>query len=398
MYFNINVVNFLKDLREIFPKDVLKSDTVFYVDEKDVDVVTVTDPKNSKERNYLRLYLYEDDDSPVKGHQYNENTSTHLVTYDTIDKFTGDSQCFLSQGAIVYISENFLNQLKANSVEDDKFTQYSSEVYSALVNEIRTVDDVIDYLEQVKIENTIESLSKISLHVDRYLIEDKTAFQCDFYLDLFDILVKSVRTRTEANDIIRFILDTNDSLKSILVSHGVMEWNNTIFIKISMMNKDGLKFQPSQLFDVYEPGKILTDVLSHHENFNEDEHGEISDVHVFKFTEPLIYPDIFPWGGVTEIRLFTTNPYFHQNELSHRIEEVLKAIDVESGLQGKPQSCYNYFKEMEKECTVEKNNLILNPNNVGYSKYTGSYDTIIDNGDKIHSIGYGLYMKLEPNE
>lgn len=404
MYFNINVVEFLKDLEELFPAGALKPKTVFFVDDNGSDIVTVTDPKNVKEQKYLRLYLYEGGDVPETGLGYDEEQNLTFVTYDVLDRFsgqgfTGNSQTFLSQGGILYVSENFLAYLKKKAGEENGFTQALPEIHPVLQTPLNTLDDVIGYVVEAKATSTLGTLCHVALHVDEYLNSDGTLMQFDYYVDLFDLLVKSGFTRSKANETIRFLLSVSESMKPILTSNGLAVWSKTIFVKVTIQASSGLRFPSSMLFDIYEPRKILVDVLGYHENFDAKTHGDVNDVHVFKFGNPTIYSNPTTWEQFGKVILFTVNPRFHQNDLSQRTEEVLKAMDAESCLQGKPQFCYAYFKTMEKECDIGAPNgdLILAPNNVLYNPCVDGYDISVNKGQQIFPIGHGLYMSLSNN-
>ena len=403
MYFNINAVNFLKDLQSMFPLGELKHDTVFFVDENDKDVVTVTDPKNAKEQKYLRLYLHEGDDVPEKGFRHDVEEGHCFITHDIFDRFAGqgfpgNSQSFLSQGMVVYISENYLKHLKQKSGEENGFDQYIPTIHPIHPSPLMTLDDIVHYVHQVKSEIVMATLCSIALHVDQYMDDDTTLHCYDYYLDIFDLLVKSGLTRTKANDVIQFILEQPESLKAILASHGMMVWGKTVFIKSTIQTNSGRQLPPAMLFDVYEPRKVLQDIMLQHENFNLNQHGEFTNVHVFTFANPVVYTNPATREPFGPIQLFTTNPRFHQTKLYDRIEEVLKAIDAESGLQGKPQSCYAYFKAMEKETQDAGKEIVLAPNNVNYNVYIDGYDIAVNNDDQIYHIGHGLYMSVVNNK
>ena len=399
MYFNINTVEFLKDLEELFPAGTLKPNTVFFVDENDGDVVSVTDPKNSKEQKYLRLYLYEGEDVPATGFSHDEEQSLAFVTYDILDRFAGqgfhgNSQSFLSQGGVLYVSENFLMHLKQVSEEEKGFAQYIPTIHPVHPSLLTTLDDIVDYVNQVKSEVVVATLCSIAVHVDQYMNDDATCHCCDYYVDVFDLLVKSGLTRTKANNVIRFILEQPESLKAILVNHGIMVWGKTVFVNTTLQTNICVRLPPAMLFNVYEPRKVLQEVMGHHENFNLNQHGEVASAHVFTFANPVIHTNPITPKPFSRVQLFTTNPRFHQNELGSRIEEVLKAIDVESGLQGKPQSCYAYFKAIEKDTQDMGKEIVLTPNNMKYNVYIDGYDIAVREGDKIHHIGHGLYMNI----
>ena len=403
MYFNINTVTFLKDIHELFPLDVFGEDSVFYVDEKDLGSVTVTDPKNSKEQKYLRMYLHEEDDVPTKDFLHDEDKEFYWFTPDVIDKFSGEglygnSQTFLIQGATLYVSEKFLKQLERRFNSEDGDKQPIPEIIRGDKETINTLDSAINCIEKIKAKHTAITLKTIATHTDGYLIDDEMSYKYDFYIDLFDLLVKASFTRSEANKAIQFILSAPETLKPILSYNGLMVWQNTVFIKVSTKTLIDFNLPTSPLFDTYEPRKILNDVLSFPEDFKEDTHGNLSDVHVFKFTQPIIYSSALHWVQFRNIQLFTMNPRFHKNELNQRTEDVLKAIDVESGLHGNPQMCYTYFRAMEKDCVLEGHEHILTPNNIGYNTHTGGHDITVNEGEQIFHIGHGLYMKLNPTE
>lgn len=402
MYFNINVVEFLKDLETLFPVGALKPKTVFFVDNNGSDVVTVTDPKNVKEQKYLRLYLYEGEDVPETGYNHDEKENLVFVTYDVLDRFsgqgfTGNSQTFLSQGGILYVSENFLAYLEKKSGEEGGFAKAWPKIHPVLQTPLNTLDDVIGYVEEVKAASTLGTLCSVALHMDEYLSSDGALMQFDYYVDLFDLLVKSGLTRSKANETIRFLLGVSESMKPVLSSNGLAVWDKTVFVKVTLQASSGLRFPTSMLFDIYEPRKILGEVMGYHENFHTDTHGDINDVHVFKFGNPTIYSKPTTWDQFGKVILFTSNPRFHQNDLSQRTEEVLKALDAESCLQGRPQFTHAYFKTMEKECDIGTPNqeLTLSPNNVLYNPCVDGYDITVNKGQQIFPIGHGLYMTIK---
>ena len=392
-YINFTEARFVKDLRGLFFTGELKRDTVFTVDEDDSDVITIIDQENTKTQKYLRLYLYEGEDVPSTGFSYDEEQRLAFITYNILDRFSGqgfsgNSQSFLSQvDGEIYISEGLLTLLKKKA-GDEGLGNPQPEILPVLAKSLTTLPEVIGYVKGVRAANADckGKLCNVALHIDERYSEDGAEL-FDHYIDLVDLLLKSGASRNEANDVVRLALEQNKSNPAILANNGLAVWDETVFVKITVKDTSGLRFPSSTLFDVYEPRKVLQEVLAHQEGYDSSN----QNAHVFDFEPAKIWAGPLTMEPFGDVQLFTTYMDIHRRPLGEHIEKVLTAIDVETCLQGEPTSYRSYFTSMGKD----PNKVSLTPNNLVHNPFKGCYNTQIKSGQLVHDLGNGLYITIK---